>query len=193
MFNLCNVLIGFVPTVRCSCRTLVKQGTLLEHPLALPCILERERERERERAGHFSSTTSPSPSLKMKLNQWLLVFLKQWSGLAHPANPALLYLPPKKGGLGLPYLTSLYKKQQASKLVQRLSSKDVSVRAVVQQACQSEVRHHRQKFKPAETALAVLEATFMRAAVTRVLAYIATEESEAMVRDLTNLPHKGRW
>ena len=63
LFNLCNVLIGFVPTVRCLCRTLVKQGTLLEHPLALPCILVYTnnqvvflRERERERVAHRETT-----------------------------------------------------------------------------------------------------------------------------------------
>ena len=53
------------------------------------------------------------------------------------------------------------------------------MRAVTQHACQSEVRHRQQKFKPAETALAVLEADQVcsrRAAVRRVL---ATQESEA--------------
>ena len=36
-------------------------------------------------------------------------FLKQWAGLAKSANPNLLYLPQKEGGLALPALSSLYK------------------------------------------------------------------------------------
>ena len=41
-------------------------------------------------------------------------FLKKWSGLARSANPSLLFLSHRQGGLGLPILTPLYKKQQAS-------------------------------------------------------------------------------
>ena len=64
------------------------------------------------------------------------------------------------------------------------------MRAVAQQAWQSEVRGCRQKFKPAETALAVLGADYdcsRRAAIRRVQAHVATESDEG-----SNL-NKGRW
>ena len=57
-------------------------------------------------------------------------FLKKCVEFAKQANPALLFLPTKKGGLGLPSVISIYKKQQASKMVQLFTSQDVSVRAI---------------------------------------------------------------
>ena len=41
-------------------------------------------------------------------------YLKKWAGLARSGNPASLYLPKAKGGLGLPSIGLLFKKQQVS-------------------------------------------------------------------------------
>ena len=41
-------------------------------------------------------------------------FLKKWSGLARPADPAHLYLPKIEGGLALPPLSLLYRKMRMS-------------------------------------------------------------------------------
>ena len=57
-------------------------------------------------------------------------FLKRWVGLARSANPAPLYLPKAKGGLGLPSLVVLWKKQQISRACQLISSRDPFVRHV---------------------------------------------------------------
>ena len=60
------------------------------------------------------------------------------------------------------------------------------------QACQSKVGPR--QFKPAETAISVSKADLDcsgKAAIRRVRAPIATEESEAMMRDVTNLPQQG--
>lgn len=55
-------------------------------------------------------------------------FLKRWVRLARSANPALLYLPKTKGGLGLPYVVTLWNKQQVSHACQLISSQDPGVR-----------------------------------------------------------------
>ena len=85
-------------------------------------------------------------------------FLKKWSGLARPANPSLLFLPPRKGGLGLPTLTGLYKKQQSALKVQLLLSHDHSVRAIAKHQLCLETANNRQKFRPSETAQLVMDA-----------------------------------
>ena len=51
-------------------------------------------------------------------------FLKRWVGLARPADPSRLYLPKKNGGLELPSISTLYKKQCASVACQILTSRD---------------------------------------------------------------------
>ena len=51
-------------------------------------------------------------------------FLKQWAGLARSGNPSPLYLPKAKGGLGLPSMALLFKKQQVSRSCQLLTSRD---------------------------------------------------------------------
>ena len=84
-------------------------------------------------------------------------FLKRWSGLARPANPALLFLPVRRGGLGLPSLVTLYKKQQVSRYTQLLSSRDSSVREVAQHQLHIESGTQWQSFKPVELAQSVLE------------------------------------
>ena len=144
--------------------------------------------------GLFSSTTFQSHSSRKKSNPWLLGSSRKWSGLARSANPALLFLPPKKRGLGLPSLTNLYKKQPASKFIQLLSSQDTSVRAIAHQSHQCERSRQRQKFRPAETALTILEADpciRRRAAVRRVRGLIATEDDEELLNNLMDLPQQG--
>ena len=57
-------------------------------------------------------------------------FLKRWVGLAHSAKPAPLYLPKTKGGLGLPSIVTLWKKQQVSRACQLISSQDPTIRRI---------------------------------------------------------------
>ena len=55
-------------------------------------------------------------------------FLKKWSGLAKAADTARLYLPQSQGGLSLPPISLLYKKQHISQACQLLVSADPAVR-----------------------------------------------------------------
>ena len=57
--------------------------------------------------------------LERNLQSLATKYLKKWSGLTQSANTAILYLPSKKGGLALPSLVSLDKKQQSILYVQR--------------------------------------------------------------------------
>ena len=121
-------------------------------------------------------------------------FLKKWSGLARSANPALLFLPPRRGGLGLPSLTALYKKQQVSRHMQLLSSRDSAVRDIAHHYQLRESAKQRQKFKPAVTAQLVLDnhpGLNRKAAVKRARALVATEEEEMLTNNLQDLPQQG--
>ena len=55
-------------------------------------------------------------------------FLKTWSGLAKTADTARLYLPQFQGGINLPPISLLYRKQHVSQACQLLASKDPAVR-----------------------------------------------------------------
>ena len=55
-------------------------------------------------------------------------YLKRCVGLPRPADPSRLYLPKKNGGLELPSISTLYKKQCASVACQILTSRDPIVR-----------------------------------------------------------------
>ena len=54
--------------------------------------------------------------------------LKKWSGLASSSNTSNLFLPADKGGLALHSLVTLYKRMQATRMVQLFTSRDQSVR-----------------------------------------------------------------
>jgi hypothetical protein len=56
----------------------------------------------------------PISWVRSKLEASATKFLKKWVGLARPADPSRLYLPTREGGLGLPAISTLYQKQQAS-------------------------------------------------------------------------------
>ena len=65
-------------------------------------------------------------------------FLKKWSGLARPANTALLYLPKVDGGLGLPALSLLYQKLRISQAALLMSSRDRLIQQVVRKELERE-------------------------------------------------------
>ena len=97
-------------------------------------------------------------------------FFKKWSGLARSANTSLLFLPRRSGGLGLPSLTLLYKKQQVSLQAQLRSSRDRAVRNIAQCQLQRQKGMIRQAFKPAVVVESVLEGnpSLSRKALVRV-------------------------
>ena len=63
---------------------------------------------------------------------------KKWSGLAKPANPSLLYLPQKCGGLGLVPISLLYKRLHVSSQCQLLRTTDPVVRHLATKHLQAE-------------------------------------------------------
>ena len=52
----------------------------------------------------------PISWVEKKLDSLATLYLKKWAGLARPANPAVLYLPHKMGGLNLPLVSVQYKR-----------------------------------------------------------------------------------
>ena len=85
-------------------------------------------------------------------------YIKKWVDLARSANPALLYIPKAKGGMGLPSQVTLWKKQQASRACQLISSQDPIARYAATQLTVREEKSSRVKFTPmvaARDALAV--------------------------------------
>ena len=122
-------------------------------------------------------------------------FLKRRSGLAQPANPALLFLPVRRGGLGLPSQATLYKKQQVSHYTHLLSSRDSSVREVAQHQLLIESGTQCQSFKPVELAQSVLESHSdlrQKALVKHTQAVVSTEEEESLVSHLLDQPQQQR-
>ena len=91
----------------------------------------------------------PITWVKTSLEAVATAFLKKWSGLARPANTALLYMRSSSGGLNLPSLTALYKKLQASRQCQLLTCSDPCVRHLAERHLQNEARCIRKAFRPA--------------------------------------------
>ena len=69
--------------------------------------------------------------------------------MARPANPNLLYLVKKEGGLELPSLSGLYKQLQASRQCQLLTSADPCVCRIAEDDLQAQVGSLRVTFCPA--------------------------------------------
>ena len=82
----------------------------------------------------------PLTWLERCLQPLAIRFLKKWVGLAQPSNTAILFLPKRTGGLALPSLVSLYKKQQSSRMVQLFTSDDPGVRRAAHLLLQEEER-----------------------------------------------------
>ena len=80
----------------------------------------------------------PLTWLQRKLEPVATAYLKKWSGLAKPANTAILYLQCSSGGLNLPSLTSLYKSLQVSRQCHLLTSSDPCTQCVAEQGLQKE-------------------------------------------------------
>ena len=96
----------------------------------------------------LSVTTLPLSWLKTSLEVKVTKYLKQWSGLAQPADPARLYLPKTEGGLQLPSLSLLYEKLKSSQASSLLTSHDGITCLVTTHQIQKEERMKRASFRP---------------------------------------------
>ncbi len=121
-------------------------------------------------------------------------FLKKWAGLTRAANIAKLFLPIKRGGLGLPSFTNLYRKLQLSRQTQLLTSRDTSVRHIATQHLQAEAQKQRQKFSPAVMVEQMRSENPGRSrhALTKAVKSVVTrKEEEALLEHLHSLPQQG--
>ena len=90
----------------------------------------------------------PISWVEKKLDSLATLYLKKWAGLARPANPAVLYLPHKMGGLNLPLVSVQYKRLQVVKQSQLLTSVDHCTRQIAERSLQRDLSLERAKFRP---------------------------------------------
>ena len=86
--------------------------------------------------------------IKRQLDATSTSYLKRWTGLTKSANPNMFYIPRSEGGLQLPSISTLYKKLQASKHSQLVTSKDTTVRHLAEKNLETEIKSIRKIFKP---------------------------------------------
>ena len=120
--------------------------------------------------------------------------LKRWAGLARSSNTSILFLPEKRGGLALPSLVSLYKRQQATRMVQLFTSGDKGVRKAADLCLVEERGKQRMKFKPATLVDSVLSnhPSQSRRTLTGATKTLLVEDEVAQRhQDLCLLPSQG--
>ena len=133
----------------------------------------------------------PISWLERELQPLATKALKKLAGLARSSNTSILFLPAKRGGLALPSLVDLYKKMQATRMVELLSSNDPGVRMVAELRLEEERRFQRRRFKPAQLVEDLMSGgqSQSRRTVSRaVKTIIAEEEGDKRHQDLCQLP-----
>ena len=81
--------------------------------------------------------------------------LKKWCGLSHPADPSRIFLTKANGGLGIPSLTTCYKKAQISHYSQLMTSKDSTCRFTAERQHMRDTGTQK-KLKPTEEVIATM-------------------------------------
>ena len=120
-------------------------------------------------------------------------FLKKWVGLAQPANTSILFLPKKRGGLALPSLVTLYKKEQSSCMVQLFTSEDPGVCRAAHLPLQEEEGAQTARFKPAVfvNEIKAVDISRSRQALAKnVKSLLEEEDAEKRHERLCSLPFK---
>ena len=90
----------------------------------------------------------PISWVEKNLDSAAIRYVKKWAGLAKSANPTLLFLPHKMGGLNLPLISILYKRLQVCRQSQLLTSPDPCVRLRAEKELQQDLTLQWPKFKP---------------------------------------------
>ena len=122
-------------------------------------------------------------------------FLKRWSGLAKTADTARLYLPQSQGGLNLPPISLLYRKQQVSQACQLLASRDPAVRFTTTVEIRREEALQRATHRPMLAARETLvedPGMSKRALMTRAKSAMAKEDAEKRMRHAQSLECQGQ-
>ena len=123
------------------------------------------------------------------------LYVKKWTGLARLANPALLYIPQKLGGLNLPLVSVLFKRLQLTKQSQLLTSLDPCVQHIAEKTLQRDLTRVRAKFKPSVVVRDVMAANpdFTRKSLSKGAKVLVEEESLEERRDkLLSLEKEGQ-
>ena len=136
----------------------------------------------------------PISWLERELQPLATKALKKWVGLARPSNTSILFLPTKKGDLALPSLVMLFKKMQATKMVQLFRSNDPGVRKAAALRLVEEKGRQRLKFRPAALVDSIFtqDHTQSRKALSAAAkAILAEEENTERHQSLCQLPVQG--
>ena len=89
----------------------------------------------------------PLSWVRRNLDSLATRYLKSWSGLARSANPALLFLSGKNGGLNLPLPSTMHKTLQSSHQSHLLTSPDPCVRCIAEDALKKDLTLTRPSFR----------------------------------------------
>ena len=84
-------------------------------------------------------------------------YLKKWAGLARCASTDILHLRRSEGGLGLPLLSSTFKKLQVSRVAQLARSQDEVVRFLVNRMITDEASTYGRAFLPSSIINGILQ------------------------------------
>ncbi len=120
--------------------------------------------------------------------------LKRWAGLARSADPSRIYLPKAKGGLGLPSISLILKKQRVSQACQLLSSRDPVVRYTTTLDIRREETLERTKLKPtlvARDALQENPGSSRTALKNRATKAVVSEDAETRLKHARSLERQG--
>ena len=143
----------------------------------------------------FTVNQFPISWLKTKVDPMATRFLKKWVGLARSADPSRLYLPTSEGGLGLPAISILYQKQQASTASLLLSSTDPIVRHATTLATRREENLHRPTQRPMLEAREIWQAdpgASRKSLLKKVKAHVAVRDKERRLEHAKSLQHQGQ-
>ena len=95
----------------------------------------------------------PISWLERELQPMATRALQKLSGLASSSNTSILFLPANRGGLALPSLVTLYKRMQATRMVQLFTSRDQSVKKTAELHLEEERKCLRAKYRPSQFAV----------------------------------------
>ena len=143
----------------------------------------------------FTVNTLPISWVMSRLEATATRFLKKWVGLARPADPSRLYLPKAEGGLGLPSISAVYRKQQASVASLLLTSSDPTVQHTTKLAIEKERRLCRPLHQPLLEVREIWQGDpgISRKSLTkRARAQVTADDAERRLDHAKGLQHQGQ-
>ena len=119
-----------------SCPLTSKQKLLVYRSGVCPCI-----------SWDLTVVEFPISWVQRNLDSQATRYLKSWSGLTRSANPALLFLSGKNGGLNLPLPSTMHKRLQSSHQSHLLTSPDPCVQCMAEEALKKDLTLTRPSFR----------------------------------------------